>query len=421
MRTRHDLVPHHRLVTTPETPATETLKPMLYTESDSITTTTIAAESPKCEKTHDTNDDNEDSYHREQQMSPKTTHHDDSREFKEQIQTDCNSGISQPVTSHLGQCSLDTATQSSHLSTVPQEDLHQDNVTKSSPMPSEIQETLLDMKAVNSRQSILSQVSLKQKSTPRSREKLHGAHTMHDMSLHIEGQAVRMSSSESSGQKHRVVSAQEEHPSNSMPRVLPTRLAQEKKTAGSLDSLTIRPVSLQQHSKRSNVTPVKQDVVIDKDAEKSVQLEAEMIEDTTAVVPETQEKAQVDCTATSESHPVDSDKTQQLKDSSEKLEDNDNRASSSSRVDQNARAEHDPNVKPGLLNEENSNTVSAASKSDPGDDSSCVSQATPLDSTVDVPKSPIMVVREYSLETPLRPQSLRHSNSLQKSMSLRYS
>ena len=120
--------------------------------------------------------------------------------------------------------------------------------------PPEIQEMMLDMKAVDSRTSILSlsQVSLKQRDSPRAKCKQnnHDDATSH---LQIEGQSMKFSS-EAARQSPRLVStaAQREHRVNS-PKSS-TRLVHETKS-GSLTSLIIRPVSLQHHSGRVGVTP----------------------------------------------------------------------------------------------------------------------------------------------------------------------
>ena len=129
----------------------------------------------------------------------------------------------------------------------------EENQIQAIPLPSEAQEMMLDMKVVDGRTSTLSlsQVSLKQKESPRTKHKQnnHGNAISH---LQIEGQGVKPSS-ETAQQSPRLAStaAQREHQVNS-PR-LSTRVTREAKS-GSLTSLLIRPVSLQHHSGRTGTT-----------------------------------------------------------------------------------------------------------------------------------------------------------------------
>ena len=127
-------------------------------------------------------------------------------------------------------------------------------------LPSEAQEMMLDMKAVDSRTSALSlsQISLKQKDSPRIKHKQnsHGIDTVSH--LQIEGQGVKQTSSETAKLSPRLASsaaaaAQREQRINS-PRLSTRVAAHEAKSSGSLASLLIRPVSLQHHSAKPAAT-----------------------------------------------------------------------------------------------------------------------------------------------------------------------
>ena len=127
-------------------------------------------------------------------------------------------------------------------------------------LPSEAQEMMLDMKAVDSRTSALSlsQISLKQKDSPRTKHKQnsHGIDTVNH--LQIEGQGVKQTSSETAKLSPRLASsaaaaAQREQRMNS-PRSSTRVAAHEAKSSGSLASLLIRPVSLQHHSAKPAAT-----------------------------------------------------------------------------------------------------------------------------------------------------------------------
>jgi hypothetical protein len=128
-------------------------------------------------------------------------------------------------------------------------------------LPPEVHEVMLDMKAVNSRTSALnlSQISLKQKESPRTKHKQNRSHDVDAVSrLQIEGQGVKQQSPEAAKVSPRFTSsaaaavAQREQRISS-PRSS-TRIAHEAKSSGSLASLLIRPVSLQHHSSRTGAT-----------------------------------------------------------------------------------------------------------------------------------------------------------------------
>ena len=125
---------------------------------------------------------------------------------------------------------------------------------------SEAQEMMLDMKAVDSRASnlSLSQISLKQKESPRTKHKYNTDAVSH---LQIEGQGVKLSP-ETAQQSPRftgTAAAPREHRINS-PKSSTRPVAHEAKSSGSLTSLLIRPVSLQpHHSGRTGATSVNQE------------------------------------------------------------------------------------------------------------------------------------------------------------------
>lgn len=127
-------------------------------------------------------------------------------------------------------------------------------------LPSEAQEMMLDMKAVDSRTSALSlsQISLRQKDSPRTKHK-QNSHNIDTVShLQIEGQGVKQTSSETAKLSPRLASsataaAQREQRINS-PRSSTRVAAHEAKSSGSLASLLIKPVSLQHHSAKPGAT-----------------------------------------------------------------------------------------------------------------------------------------------------------------------
>ena len=365
---------------------------MLYRESDRISTTIATEESTQVKSSGE-----ED--HQEKRGSQQSSPSQNNREPKGKESS--NSDDSHLVVKGSEQVSPANISvkQSSDSKLGENRHPHDVKFRPHSPIPPEVQDTMLNMKVVSSRQSILSQVSLTPRDSPRTRDKEDG----NGMSLHIEGQAVKLSA-ESASQRHKIASSQREHAfSPGPPPMITARLVHESKTEG-VNSLSIRPVSLQQHSRRISTTPSKQDLEIDKNDEKnagrvSSQPDLEKLEDNTAL--ETQDKHQIGGVDKETCGFVEEEKSRQL---------------DVSTVD-STNSQFDKSEIHKAKNEESSNLTTA--KSEETDTAVSGSQVTPGSSSFEVPQSPIMIIKESS-PTPLRPNSLRSSYLHQKSASLRY-
>ncbi len=136
-----------------------------------------------------------------------------------------------------------------------------ENQIQATALSSEAQEMMLDMKAVDSRTSALSlsQISLKQKESPRTKHKQNSSHDIDTVSrLQIEGQGVKQRSPEAAKVSPRFTSSTAAAATHREQRInsprSSTKIAHEAKSSGSLASLLIRPVSLQHHSSRTGAT-----------------------------------------------------------------------------------------------------------------------------------------------------------------------
>ena len=334
---------------------------------------------------------------------------------------------------------------SNEVNTMDQSSNLVENQIQVTDLSSEAQEMMLDMKAVESRTSSLSlsQISLKQKESPRTKHKQNSHDTDTMSHLQIEGQGVKQLSPETAKVSPRLANpaaaaAQREQRINS-PRSSTRVAAHEAKSSGSLASLLIRPVSLQHHSARTGATSrVNQEGERDGDRNLSIEKTGDTGDtgesrDTTAPgdsVSSDENHVTADSEATAPSPegsltrpgeknlPIESqDEGATNQDKLAESESQNIIAENSTSTDCINEGREDRETSPQKKESENLQATSGASDltKELTETSSSISQDQPLDNhNGETPKSPIVMVK--TSPTPaLRPHSNRPSSSSHKS------
>lgn len=399
LRTRYASLPNRQVISTPvHSPMTEPSQPMRDSELDSDRKRSRLQQ--KVDPNESTCKSSLQTASHDHNSGPKEHEYVDSKTSLSEEQClrhDSDGDLNQPISVNVKQTQHLTKKFSQPLTPLP-----------------EGQDTMLDMKAVSSRHSVLSQVSLKQRDSPR-------ADTKHDdsdiLNLQIEGQALKLpSESARQSSKH----AKEPTYSSSQRPIHETKpVSQENPHAA---NLLIRPVNFQYHPERLGATPVKQDLEIGKNAEKSASIGLNTGRSEDGTVPLLPEGHQVSSNKSPSSFveeqcpPMEPEtkepKSLPDKDSVTESQGKDNL--SSFLVPQ--RSEDGVN---GLQNQELPNVATdAAAKREPVDTASSMSQVTPVSSILEMPKSPVVMVKTSS-PTPVKLYSSRPSSS-QRSAKLRY-
>lgn len=406
MRNRSDFMQHRHLVNTPTDSPTTTqpLKPLGYSEFDSTSNSGVANEW-ELDLLKETSKDGNESRATVASLQASPSRHENKP--NEQKETDTSTQL---VTERSRKESGDITKPSAG----PDERQDPQRVSQPPTLPVRVQEAMVDMKVVNSRHNLLSQVSLKQRDSPRAHDK-QATHDNVGMNLHIEGLAMRLSPENSGQRQNKFITSHKEHVSSSPARAHTTRQEGKSKTG----SLTIRPVSLQQHSPRisTSASLVKREPDNDISTETITNRDhgTENVEDI-AHAHETHQGTEVSSTPSNASHSIEGQENEYGEDSTTNSQKNDSLPSST--VDQSSKEEIEEGS--GSQNEENSSpsTVETAAKNDPSNISSSVSQVTQSGSVSDMPKSPIVLVKESS-PSPTRLRSSRPVSYHQKSLSFR--
>ena len=359
----------HQLVTTPvENGAAEMSKPLQYTEDiseqvDSTSGSTATGSS----RVQQVNQDH--GHHAESSSSSQTPPHRGSRggELKERND---NCTISLPITK-------DKSERYSN---------REDKLDESTKLPSEIQEVMVDMKAVN---NILPQVAVRQKSSPRSHEK--ESYRNHGMNLQIEGQGVRRSM-DKSGQQRKVVKE-----NTVTPLQTSSFRSSDENRSESQVSLSIKSVNLQQHLRKISTAQHlqgRQNVETDTS---HVSNDLELAQDKSAV-PEARESVH-DSTSSKEDQIVE--KHKQLLESNSLTNEN---SSSNTHQDDLEQEERE------TLQTEEASHLATESDTSANEMKDAASQVV----LGDCPKSPVVLVKASS-PNPINCMSSRPSSSHQKS------
>ena len=314
-----------------------------------------------------------------------------------------------------------------------------ENRIQATTLSSEAQETMLDMKVVDSRTSTLtlSQISLKQKESPRVTKHKQNSHDIDAVSyLQIEGQGVKLPP-ETSKQSPRLTTSAAAHREQRInsPRSS-SRIAHEAKSPGSLTSLLIRPVSLQHHSGRAAATSQAVNQEQERDDRNSDEIIGGDAEDTGESIDTTapgdsggnaNHVTTADSEATASSAPEDSSAIQGEKEdlpSKYQDESQDKNNTLTESESQNNTVEKNP-TSADCINEGNENRVVSPQMTDPQavDGTSALITETSLSNVSqdqaeshedgDIPKSPVVMVK--ALPTPVRPHSNRPTSSSRKS------
>lgn len=370
-RNHHHSVPSRsrQLVTTPvENGAAEMSKPLQYTEdvSEQVDSTS-ASTAMGSSRVQQVNQDH--GHHAESSSSSQTPPHRGSHggELKERN----NCPISPPITKDKSErCSNG-----------------EEKLDESMKLPSEIQEVMVDMKAVN---NILPQVAVRQKSSPRSHEK--ESYRNHGMNLQIEGQGVRRSM-EKSGQQRKVVKENTVHVT---PLQTSSVRSSDENRSESQVSLSIKSVNLQQHSRKISTAQHQGRQNVETDT-RHVSSDLEPAQDKSAV-PEARESVH-DSTSSKEDQTVEKHKQLPERDSLT----NEN-SSSNTHQDDLEQEERE------TLQTEKASHLATESDTSANEMKDAASQVV----LGDCPKSPVILVKASS-PNPINCMSSRPSSSHQKS------
>ena len=402
---------HRQPVNTPtDSTATLTLKPLTHSEMNSTSGTNNTSERLQqweiCQNGNSAIVGN-------LQTTPGHHMHIHSNEPKKQEETKSNSNVSQSLKKGLVHNSDDISRKDSH------------QIEEISPLPKppvEVHEAVVDMKVVNSRHSLLSQVSLRQRDSPRTQDKPAAIHDGNvELNLQIEGQAVRLSSENSGRRQNKVITAQKEYyaaSSSQSHNIVRQESEKQSHKPGSLTSLSIRPVSLQQPSRKvsASAAPVREN---DRNVNFTERSTADLDQSTcietlevTTGAQETDEVAQFSGNTTG----IDSLSTHEKKNNST----SNNSCQPTSTVD--LKSIEQENDETSGLNSKDNSTADETKEKSTVTSGNIILHATPGGSSTDkniiTRRSPIVFVRESS-PTPVRSYSTRPSSSHQKSLSLR--
>lgn len=390
---------NRQLVNTPtDSTATLILKPLTHSEMNSTGGTDNASERLQQWEMCQNGNGTSATVANLQTSQGHHTHNIHSNEPKEQQE---NSNVSQSLKKGLEHNSDDD---------ISRKDSHLNEEVSPPPKVPVDHGAMVDMKVVKNRHTLMSHVSLRQKNSPRTQDKNGATHDGNvDLNLQIEGQAMKLSSENSVQRRNKLNTTQKEYYKASSSQSHAVRQESEK---GSLTSLSIKPVSLQQLSRKvsAGAAPVKEN---DRNADVEQSTCMETLEDTTCTAAQLQETdggTHFDGNTTGN----DSHSTQEENDSTSKSQGSDCQPPST--VDL-LSIEHENDKASGLNNKENSTADETKEKSTVTSDNAL--HAMPGGSTAVARELPIVFVRESS-PAPARPYSMRPSSSHQKSLSLRY-